>query len=479
MPVDFQSSLASLLRSFAMVASAVQLAKRALVSLLLTLAQQYSVQIQLKREDDDNLVEAAFRKVVKKTHPDKGGKLADQQRLQSTRERWRALKTARPTDRARPKVSSDLLPVQVAEPSGSKPYFIMSSSVLLTYHNVEASAWDSFIDFLQGRLLFWGVLHWCASMEECHSGRPHIHIMFQFLSASKKRQANDFAFGDSRPNASSSDLCGEGLCRKQLQRSIDRGFFYVYANKYGTLRMKGDYLPCWTESVKKYQVLGKWPETLWKQRKISSEEYERLLFLSRDGVVARSRNLQACREHERAVAAHSAIDARVKRIRGNPSIYQPFPSFPEAKAWLELFKNDALRYPILVVLGASRTGKTEWAKSLFKKPLELKIGALQFFPDGLRRFCRNSHDGLVLDDVRDLQFIVDNQDKLQGKYDCLVEFGSTAGGTCAYHLDLYGVPVVVTINFSTKNLQYLESHDWLSNPGNRVLVQFPAPTVPN
>ena len=89
------------------------------------------------------------------------------------------------------------------------------------------------------------------------------------------------------------------------------------------------------------------------------------------------------------------------------------------------------------------------------------------------------NDGLVLDDVRDLQFIVDNQDKLQGKYDCLVEFGSTAGGTCAYHLDLYGVPVVVTINFSTKNLQYLESHDWLSNPGNRVLVQFPAPTVPN
>ena len=66
MPVDFQSSLASLLRSFVMVASAVQLAKRALVSLLLTLAQQYSVQIQLKREDDDNLVEAAFRKVVKR-----------------------------------------------------------------------------------------------------------------------------------------------------------------------------------------------------------------------------------------------------------------------------------------------------------------------------------------------------------------------------------------------------------------------------
>ena len=76
-------SVKSCVTSLAMVASAVQLAKRALVSLLLALAQQYAVQIQLKREDDDSLVEAAFWKVVKRTHSNKGGKLADQQRLQS------------------------------------------------------------------------------------------------------------------------------------------------------------------------------------------------------------------------------------------------------------------------------------------------------------------------------------------------------------------------------------------------------------
>lgn len=93
--------------------------------------------------------------------------------------------------------------------------------------------------------------------------------------------------------------------------------------------------------------------------------------------------------------------------------------------------------------------------------------------------CAASSDGTVLDDVRDLQFIVDHQDKLQGKYDCLVEFESTAGGTCAYHVDLFGVPVVATINDSTKNLQYLESHDWLGNPGNRALVRMLEIAVPN
>ena len=50
----------------------------------------------------------------------------------------------------------------------------------------------------------------------------------------------------------------------------------------------------------------------------------------------------------------------------------------------------------------------------------------------MRTFTRGVHDGIVLDDVRDLQFVADNQDKLQGKYDAMVEFGSTPGGTCAY-----------------------------------------------
>ena len=50
----------------------------------------------------------------------------------------------------------------------------------------------------------------------------------------------------------------------------------------------------------------------------------------------------------------------------------------------------------------------------------------------MRQFRRKVHDALVLDDIRDLKFIEDNQDKLQGKYDARMEFGTTVGGTCAY-----------------------------------------------
>lgn len=120
--------------------------------------------------------------------------------------------------------------------------------------------------------------------------------------------------------------------------------------------------------------------------------------------LSRHRNLVACREHETAASLKQAMEARVARIRSNPQLYRPFPPVPEAQAWLELFKEDSLRYPILVVLGPSRAGKTEWAKSLFSKPLELKIGTLQF-PDAMRHFQRDVHDGL-LDDLRDFSFLL-------------------------------------------------------------------------
>ena len=85
---------------------------------------------------------------------------------------------------------------------------------------------------------------------------------------------------------------------------------------------------------------------------------------------------------------------------------------------------------------------------------------------------RKLHDGLVLDDVRDLRFLTENQDKIQGKYNVELEFGITPGGQCNYQKYLFRVPIVATINYSTLNLEFLETHDWLSKAGNRVVVNF-------
>ncbi|CAE7507963.1 unnamed protein product, partial [Symbiodinium natans] len=466
-----------------MPANLKQRAKRALVTLLLALAGAYGLQVTLTRESTDVEVTRVFRRVSIKVHPDKGGAAADAQRLNAARDAWvQASQGTKPPGRP---AHAQAGPVSAssAVTNGREGLRIRSEAVLLTYQSWPAGeapgAWQRFCVFVAASVTAWTVKHWAATMEQTSGGDCHLHLMVQFTSAVDCGSAR-FIFEGVRPNASPNDYLGEGVCRKKLQQSINRGMFYVWADKVGTLRLPSgetcvaaNYEPCWTEARRTYQVLGKWPEALWKQRKLTSAKYEQYLFLTRDGVLARKRNLDAVREHEAALADAALIEATTKRLRANPEVYRAFPAVPAAEAWLATFREDRLRYPLLIVHGPSQTGKTEWVKSLFKRALELKVGSLDIFPEGMRAFDRDTHDGIILDDVRDLKFIAEHQDKLQGKYDTRVEFATTPGGTCAYRKYLFAVPVAVTINNSTRNLDFLRAHDWLGSERNRVLVHFP------
>ena len=72
--------------------SAIDLAKRALVSLLRTLAAAYGVALTLTRDAPDKDVSGAYRKVSLKTHPDRGGKAEDQTALNNAHDAWEAAK---------------------------------------------------------------------------------------------------------------------------------------------------------------------------------------------------------------------------------------------------------------------------------------------------------------------------------------------------------------------------------------------------
>ena len=293
------------------------------------------------------------------------------------------------------------------------------------------------------------------------------------------RTAKTFLFEGVTPNVQTNDLLGEGWNKAKWQESVDRGFFYVWADKLGTARderqqlcVSGNRQPAWTDARTTYAVKGAWLDKLLRAYKLSLAVYESYMYLCRDGVAYRKRSLEVLKTREEEVELQREVAARTKRLRGNPTLYQPFKCVPEAEAWLSAFAQERLRYPILLVHAPSHTGKTEWANSLFKKPLQLKVGTLTYFPEGMRCFQRSVHDGIVLDDVRDLQFVVDHQEKLQGKYDSLVEFASTAGGTCAFWRDLYQVPVALTVNNSTRNLDYLATDDFCSKPENVCFLSF-------
>ena len=376
--------------------------------------------------------------------------------------------------------------VLVAPASGSESrasvFRIRSEAVLLTFSlgQVDHTVWTRFVAHIQSHRQKWSVKHWSATLEASNGTAVHAHLMLQFHRAVDV-PSSTFAFEGVRPNArpSCTDFLGERFSKRNSQPSFDRGFFYVWADKIGTVRqpdgsicVAGDYAPTWTDVKKKYRVKRSWPQALWEAHKLSHDVWDELLFLTRQNVVSGKRNLDSVREHELQVAEEAELKAVVKRIRGNPELYRPFVKVPEAERWLQCFQQDALRFPILLVLASSRIGKTEWAKSLFKRPLTLQIGDLTHFPAKMSEFSRSKHDAVVLDDIRDLDFLAQHQHILQGKYDERVEFASTPGGQCAFQRWMYRVPFVATANYSTENLEFLRTHDWLKKTDNCVVVEL-------
>ena len=83
-----------------------------------------------------------------------------------------------------------------------------------------------------------------------------------------------------------------------FQQPVDRSFFYVWADKEGTERNESGQLcvagKCqfvWTRARSRYPVLA-----LWRQRRLSRERYEAYVFLCRECVAPRKRNLDVVRE---------------------------------------------------------------------------------------------------------------------------------------------------------------------------------------
>ena len=68
--------------------SARESATRAFVSVLLLLARSYELVLAINRNSSERELLKAYRKLLLKVHPDKGGKESDQRSLQEAKERW-------------------------------------------------------------------------------------------------------------------------------------------------------------------------------------------------------------------------------------------------------------------------------------------------------------------------------------------------------------------------------------------------------
>ena len=68
--------------------SRVGAAARAFVAVLLLLARRYELVLEVNRDSSPERLLKAYRKVLLKAHPDKGGSKVDAQKLQAAKESW-------------------------------------------------------------------------------------------------------------------------------------------------------------------------------------------------------------------------------------------------------------------------------------------------------------------------------------------------------------------------------------------------------
>ena len=137
-----------------MARGAGQVAQRAFVTVLLALAAAYGVSVTVTRESPDAALLRAYRRLLLRVHPDKGGTGDDQRTLQGARETWEKARhnaAGRPKAKSAPKRAARARPTapshdnhpgvpsnDLALPGAKKKGFrIRALGVLLTYHKVR------------------------------------------------------------------------------------------------------------------------------------------------------------------------------------------------------------------------------------------------------------------------------------------------------------------------------------------------------
>ena len=147
-------------------------AKRALVTLLKSLATIYLVAVGVTRESSDGDLRSAFRQVSRRAHPDRGGSEARQKSSNAAKDLWEeALKAGkdnggdRKSKKAKSQQHGPLGHVHTARQQ-IPGFRFQGVGVLLTYQKFkDTGCWQEFLDFVGGRLVLWKVLYWCATME--------------------------------------------------------------------------------------------------------------------------------------------------------------------------------------------------------------------------------------------------------------------------------------------------------------------------
>lgn len=465
---------------------------RTQVGLMNDLAGKYGIE-KVPRDASLEILRVFYRKLMLKAHPDKGVAVCpeDVYVLNEARDHFHGFVDGRSERAADNSGSTAEEHVNaLAERRVRQKTTVATMGVMLTYNGTKgimAASYEELSESFQERVVVLqeelGFVRFSATCEQSlRSGqivtledvlgdtdyhaadgmpqRHHLHLFIEFPESrevDKDELRNQCTFAGMVPHCNLNKSHGNAV-----RRSLDRLHFYVRAEKIGSVWFFGSCSP-WVEksvmTLYNYKPEGRWIDDLWSSHKLSHAVYMKYAEMIRVGFETRKRahdavvsSLQTRKLNEEAARRQVVIEDGF----GPSRIMQP------VEDWKAKYGVLRSRYLILVLRAGSKCGKTEFAKSLFPNVWEQLIEDLA--APNFRTFDVNVHDAILLDNINDAQFILDNRGLLMAR-NAVHHLSQTATGLFTYPCYLHRVPVMVTMDLEKP----WPTSDWLQ--ANCVVVE--------
>ncbi|CAJ1441512.1 unnamed protein product [Effrenium voratum] len=349
-----------------------------------------------------------------------------------------------------------------------RTFRLRATGCLFTYNSADFRrvVWPEFIAWLR-TLNF--LLRWTATMEESLrslvAGRLHMHVFMEFKQAVDWTSLQSVLFQGVTPHASPCTARGPSV-----RDALNRGHFYVFADKQGTLEVATSGWVPWSD----YSVKGWWIDNLWTEHKLRHDVYLDYACKIRVGFSGRQRQVESVRAYECA----AAFQQKQQEIAGRLELLKrPFrPDVLEAlRPWANQYAELKMRYKFLVLRGGSQTGKSTLAKSLgdafgWRPPYVQTVQSAPA-PD-LKEFQREERGYILFDKVNHMDFVLNERALFQSNND-IHTLGSSRTGIYSYPVWLFQMPVVVTVDLSA---EWNSSELWLADNMFEVFLESPCHT---
>ena len=356
-----------------------------------------------------------------------------------------------------------------------KGFRLKSKAFLLTFNSAsftnDERLWREFLEWIQSRVRLHKATQWSAAMEKSmhspDSARVHLHVYFSWMGAGAKGvdqgSTDDWVFKATRPRV---DCNGEKRGPAFWLKATQRGHFYCSVHKEGAVHTATNYPPwqgAWVPDAS-------WVVSLYRQHKLGHDAYLRLSARLRDGHDRRKASVEAIRSSE---ASFNFEEERAWARQQLLAKAMPFkPLVAQVEAWRMGYEELEERYRMLVLHGPSRTGKSRLARSLFGLDRTLVVDVQHAQHPDLHGFRRHEHLAILLDEVQDPAFIVNNKKLLQAHVDGAI-LGQSATQMFTYEVFLWRVPIILTTNNWHLSGMSAADLDWIG--ANCVVVHIAEP----